>query len=39
VFAFEAWVPRKLVKKLEKWIKNVFVGDVEDGAYLIEVRT
>lgn len=29
VFAFEAWMPKKLVKKLEKWIKNVFVGEVE----------
>ncbi|MCK5460953.1 V-type ATP synthase subunit I [Candidatus Gracilibacteria bacterium] len=29
LFAFEAWVSKKIVKDLTKWIKNAFVGDVE----------
>ncbi len=28
LFAFEAWIDKKKVKDLEKWIKNVFVGEV-----------
>lgn len=28
VFAFEAWAPASEYKKLEKWIKNAFVGEV-----------
>ncbi len=28
IFAFEAWIDKKKVNELEKWIKNVFVGEV-----------